>query len=196
MKTIRKPAFLLVLAALLLATGIASAAPPIVAACKACHDVDGSGVGKPNVPIIAGIPPVHIEQALYAYKDGARQCRAVPAMCNTVALLSDEDIVELAAYYGKLPRYSHAATFSEDLAMKGQEIHARLCARCHVPPDDPDVADVPGYPLHGQRADYLHYALESYFNGTRENLLDEMKEKIDQLETEDVVALVHYYISY
>lgn len=176
--------------------GGAFAAPPIVAACKACHDVDGSGVGKPYVPVIAGIPPVHIEEALYAYKDGARECRIEPVMCSTAALLSDDDVSELAAYYGKLPRYSHAATFNENLAAKGRTIHARLCARCHVPPDDPDVADVLGYPLHGQRADYLRYALDSYLDGTRENLLDEMKEKIDQLDHEDVVALVHYYVSY
>ena len=179
-----------------MAAGAVSAAPPIVAACKACHDVDGSGVGRPYVPIIAGIPPVHIVEAIYAYKDGARQCTVEPAMCNTVALLSDRDVEELADYYGRLPRYSHAATFNEELAARGKTIHARLCARCHVPPDDPDVENVPGYPLHGQRADYLRYALDAYLEGTRENLLDEMKEKIDQLDHEDVVALLHYYISY
>jgi sulfide dehydrogenase cytochrome subunit len=196
MKISRLPGIILSMSALLAAAGGAAAAPPIVAACKACHDVDGSGIDKPYVPIIAGIPPAHIEEALFAYKDGARQCRIEPAMCNTAALLSDDDVAELAAYYGKLPRYSHAATFNEDLAAKGKTIHARLCARCHVPPDDPNVADVLGYPLHGQRADYLRYALDAYLEGTRENLLDEMKEKIDQLDHEDVVALVHYYISY
>jgi sulfide dehydrogenase cytochrome subunit len=196
MKTSRIPGIFLTMAAPLMVAGGALAAPPILAACEACHDVDGSGVGKPYVPIIAGIPPVHIEEALFAYKDGARQCRIEPAMCNTAALLSDDDIAELAAHYGKLPRYSHAATFNEDLAAKGKAIHTRLCARCHVPPDDPDVADVLGYPLHGQRADYLRYALDAYLEGTRENLLDDMKEKLDQLGHEDVVALVHYYISY
>ncbi len=196
MKTSGKPAFLFGIILLLLATATTSAAPPLVAVCKGCHDIDGSGVGKPNVPIIAGIPAEHIAEALYAYKDGARQCRIVPAMCAAAARLGDDEIAELAAYYGSLPRQSHAATFSEELAREGEEIHARLCSRCHLPPDDPDVAHVLGYPLHGQRADYLRYALESYLNGTREHLLDEMKEKIDQLEGEDVVALVHYYTSY
>ncbi len=183
--------------ALLLSTSLVSATPPaIVAACQACHDVDGSGVGKAFVPIIAGTPAVHIEEALYAYKDGARQCTVEPAMCNTAALLSDDDVAALAKYYGNLPRYSHATTFNESLAAKGKAVHERLCARCHVPPDDPDVADMLGYPLHGQRADYLQYALEAYLSGTRENLLPEMEEKISQLEDGDVDALVHYYISY
>lgn len=172
------------------------AIPAIVEACKACHDIDGSGVGKAYVPVIAGIPAAHIEEAIYAYIDGARQCRLEPVMCDTVALLTDEDIADLARYYGSLQRYSHATSFNENLAAKGKVLHERLCSRCHVPPDDPDVADVPGFPLHGQRADYLRYALESYLDGTRENLLAEMEEKLGELEDGDVDALVNYYISY
>lgn len=196
MKISRKLVACLVAAPLLLILGKALAAPDIVAACKACHDVDGTGVGKEFVPIIAGTPPVHIEEALYAYKDGARKCTVEPVMCDTAAILSDEQIAELAAYYGNLQRFSHATTFNEKLAAAGETIHKRLCARCHVPPDDPDVADVLGIPLHGQRADYLKYALESYLNGNRENLLPEMEEKIAQLKHGEVEALVHYYISY
>lgn len=181
---------------LLLAAGPSLAAPAVLGVCKACHDEDGSGVGKAYVPIIAGIPEVHIEEALYAYKDGARECVVEPVMCNTVAILSDDDIEQLAAHYGALPRYSHATTFNEHRAAQGAAIHERLCSRCHVPPDDPDVADAIGIPLHGQRADYLQYALESYLNGTRENLLPEMEEKISALQPADVRALVDYYISY
>ena len=181
---------------LLLLSAASQAAPAILHACKVCHDEDGTGVGKPYVPIIAGIPAAHIEEALYPYKDGARKCVVEPAMCATAQLLSDDDIAELAAYYGALERYSHAATFNEHLAAEGAAIHERLCARCHVPPDDPDVADAPGYPLHGQRGDYLRYALESYRNGNRENLLPQMEERIGELSDRDVDALVDYYISY
>lgn len=180
---------------LLLATG-AQAAPAIIEACKICHDEDGSGVGKAYVPIIAGIPAVHIEEALFAYKDGARRCEVEPAMCNTASALTDEQIAELAAYYGALDRYSHASTFNESLAAEGEAIHERLCARCHLAPDDPDVDDALGIPLHGQRGDYLRYALESYIVGRRENLLPEMEEKIRQLSPDDIRALVDYYVSY
>lgn len=174
----------------------AQATPAIIEACKSCHDEDGSGVGKPYVPIIAGIPAVHIEEALFAYKDGARRCEVEPAMCATAATLSDEQIAELAAYYGALERYSHAATFNEDLAAEGELIHRRLCSRCHLAPDDPDVDGAMGIPLQGQRADYLRYALESYVVGRRENLLPEMEEKIRQLDRDDIRALVDYYVSY
>jgi cytochrome c553 len=180
---------------LFLAAGV-QAAPAVIETCKTCHDEDGSGVGKPYVPIIAGIPAVHIEEALYAYKDGARTCEIEPAMCATAAALSDEEIVELAAYYGALERYSHASTYNETRVAEGEQIHRRLCSRCHLPPDDPDVGEAMGIPLHGQRADYLRYALESYMVGRRENLLPEMEEKIRQLDHDDFAALVDYYVSY
>lgn len=187
---------------LLLACAILHAAPAlceppaIVAACKACHAEDGAGVGIHFVPVITGIPAAHIEEALYAYKDGARQCLEEPVMCDTAVLLTDENIADLAAYYAAIPRPSLDETVDDQLAAIGEPVHRRLCARCHVAPDDPDVADVLGPPLHGQRADYLRYALESYLSGTRENLLDEMKEKISLLDEGDVEALAHYYGSF
>lgn len=185
-----------ILCLLLLLAGSANAAPAAVAVCKGCHDEDGSGVGRAYVPIIAGIPAVHIEEALFAYKDGARQCKAEPAMCEAAALLSDEDVAEVAEYYGALERYSHAATFDETRAAQGAELHKRLCSRCHLAPDDPDVDDALGIPLHGQRSDYLRYALEAYLNGNRENLLPEMEEKVSMLGHDDIRALVDYYVSY
>lgn len=174
----------------------AAATPGIVEACKACHAEDGSGVGKRIVPIISGMPAVHIEEALYAYVDGARECVEEPVMCDTVALLSDDNIADLAEYYAAIERPSLDAETDDALAALGEPVHRRLCARCHVPPDHPDVADVLGPPLHGQRADYLEYALEAYLSGKRENLLDEMKEKISLLDEGDVEALAHYYGSY
>jgi cytochrome c553 len=194
--SVRKtPRMLAVLVSVLL-TGAAQAAPAIVEACKSCHAEDGAGVGKANVPIIAGMPAVHIEEALYAYKDGARQCLEEPVMCDTAVLLSDGDIADLAEHYGALPRNSLDEAFDAELAAIGETVHRKLCARCHLPPDDPDVEDMLGPPLHGQRSEYLSYALTAYLNGTRENLLPEMEEKIELLDEGDVEVLVNYYASY
>ncbi len=181
--------------ALLTAAPVA-AAPDIVEACRACHAEDGSGVGKQIVPVISGMPAVHIEEALYAYKDGARQCVEEPVMCETIDLLSDENVADLAEYYSAIDRPSLEEDIDEALAALGEPVHVKLCARCHLPPDDPDIADMLGPPLHGQRADYLAYAIGAYLSGTRENLLDEMKEKISFLDEGDVEALAHYYGSY
>ena len=192
----RKFLHLALVAGLLSLAPLATAAPAIVEACKVCHAEDGSGTGKRIVPVIAGMPAVHIEEALYAYKDGARQCLEEPVMCETAALLTDDNVADLAEYYAAIDRPSLDEDIDAALAALGEPVHKRLCARCHLPPDDPNVGEVLGPPLHGQRADYLSYALESYLSGTRENILDEMKEKISLLDDGDVEALAHYYGSY
>lgn len=187
---------LAMIGSLLAFSHLAVASPPVLDKCVACHGADGHAHDNMAFPVIAATPPAHIEEAIYAYKDGARKCRIVPLMCETAKKLSDEEVADAAAYYGAQQRDSSHETFDKNLASKGEQIHERLCSRCHVPPDDPDVADALGYPLHGQRRLYLNYALESYLDGTRENLLPAMAEKLAQLEDGDVEALVNYYASY
>lgn len=193
---VRRSRVLLGVALLATWAGPAVAAPPAVRICATCHAEDGLGVGERRVPIIAAMPAVHLEEALYAYKDGARQCLYEPLMCENARELNDEEVADLAEYYAGLPRKSVDEPFDKALAAKGQRLHETHCARCHVPPDDARAEDRLGPPLHGQRSEYLRYALESYLSGTRENLLPDMEEKILLLEPGDVEALVHYYVSF
>lgn len=176
------------------ATAIAEA--PVTSDCVDCHGADGLAAENLDAPVIAGMPAVHIEEAIYAYKDGARQCRYEPLMCETVKHTGDERIADLAEHYAGLPRDASGEPFDSDLAARGEQIHTRLCVSCHVPPDDPAVADKLGIPLHGQRGVYLRYALKSYMDGRRENLLDAMGEKLAQVNDDDIEALVNYYASY
>ena len=164
--------------------------------CIACHGADGMGYGNFSIPIIAGIPAVHIEEALYAYKDGARQCQHAPLMCQTVNALSDHELTELAEYFGSQPRGPSEQEYDAAEAGKGRQVHERLCKGCHLPADDPGVADALGIPLHGQRSWYLRYALESYLDGSRENLLPAMANKLALLRDGDIEALVNFYASF
>jgi len=174
----------------------AGAAPAAVRICATCHAEDGLGVGERKVPIIAAIPAVHIEEAIYAYKDGARECVYEPLMCEHARRLTDEEVADLAEHYSALPRRHLDESFDPALARRGEALHEAACSRCHVRPDDPRVADRLGPPLHGQRGEYLRYALESYLSGTRENLLPEMEAEITKLDSNDVAALVNYYVSF
>jgi len=176
--------------------GFAFADPPLTTGCADCHGVDGLAAENLDAPVIAGMPAVHIEEAIYAYRDGARQCRYEPLMCETVKHTSDERIADLADHYAGQPRDSSKEKFDVELAAKGEAIHKKLCSQCHVPPDDPEVADRLGIPLHGQRGVYLRYALTSYMDGRRENLLDVMGMKLEQLDPDGIEALVNYYASY
>ena len=71
------------------------------AMCIGCHGIPGYKMAYPHVyqvPMIAGQNAKFIEVALNAYKSGERKH---PTMAAIAATLSDKDIAELAAYYGK-----------------------------------------------------------------------------------------------
>lgn len=174
----------------------AHAEPAVVASCTACHGADGMGGGDPKVPVIAGVPVAHIEDALYAYVDGARTCLHLAAMCEIARSLTDDDIAAAADYYASLERAPSPEQYDATLAPLGAELHEQRCAICHVPPDDEDVSSAFGYPLHGQKTAYLGMALDGYLSGKRESLYTAMADAIDSLEPGDVEALLAYYASW
>ena len=71
-----------------------------IAMCIGCHGIPGYKTAFPDVyhvPKIAGQQPAYIVAALKAYKDGSRPH---PSMRGIAASLSDQDMADLAAYYG------------------------------------------------------------------------------------------------
>jgi cytochrome c553 len=70
------------------------------AACFACHNADG--ISKiPGTPHLAGQDRAYVETAHKAYRDGTRQNPTMNAMAKP---LSDQDIGNIAAYFGMLKR--------------------------------------------------------------------------------------------
>ena len=115
-------------------------AATLTSGCADCHGVDGLARENLDAPVIAGMPAAHIEEAIYAYRDGARQCRYEPLMCETVLHTSDERITDLAEHYANQRRGHSNEPYDSNLAAKGEKIHAQYCSQCHVRPDDPEVA--------------------------------------------------------
>jgi len=175
---------------------LANAEPENLAVCAACHGEDGSGAGYPYVPIIAGTPASHLEEALFAYQDGARNCVGVPVMCEAVAPLSEDEVLELADHYAAMPRISSEEKLDRKLAAVGKLLHDDLCAQCHVLPNDEDVDDALGIPLNGQRSAYLRLALGAYMTGDRETLVPIMADKLRELDQGKIEALINYYASW
>jgi cytochrome c553 len=71
-----------------------------IAMCIGCHGIPGYKTAFPDVyhvPKIAGQQPVYIVNALKAYKSGER---SHPSMRGIAASLTDQDMADLAAYYG------------------------------------------------------------------------------------------------
>jgi len=172
------------------------AAPAMLDQCMVCHGDDGMGHGNPMISVIAGMPAEHIEEAIFAYVGGARRCTREPLMWEIVAGLSEDEVIEIAEYFAMQSRDASHEPFDASLAAEGEVLHQKHCSSCHVPPDDEGVASAIGIPLHGQRSEYLRYAIESYFSGDREALLATMANRILLLEPGDLGALVHYYSSY
>jgi len=70
------------------------------AMCIGCHGIPGYKTAFPSVyhvPKIAGQQPAYIINALKAYKSGER---SHPSMRGIAASLTDQDMADLAAYYG------------------------------------------------------------------------------------------------
>ena len=70
------------------------------AMCIGCHGIPGYKTAFPStyhVPKIAGQQPGYIVNALKAYKSGER---SHPSMRGIAASLTEEDMKELAEYYG------------------------------------------------------------------------------------------------
>jgi sulfide dehydrogenase cytochrome subunit len=182
--------------ALLMLSSSALASSLSLDVCIGCHGVDGMGKSDPTYPVIAGMPAGHIEEAIFAYIDGARRCVMEPLMCETVASLSEQQVEVAAAYFSAQVRGPTHEEFDADLAAKGAILHERHCGACHVPPHDKNAAHAIGIPLNGQRADYIRFAIVAYLRGDRDPLLDTMAHELHQLEAGDLDALVNYYSSY
>ena len=80
--------------------GNAQAGHNKAAMCQGCHGIDGYRMAFPevySVPRLGGQHQAYIVKALHAYKSGAR---SNPTMRAIAAGLSDQDMANLAAYYG------------------------------------------------------------------------------------------------
>lgn len=68
--------------------------------CAGCHGIPGWRTAYPEVygvPKIGGQHPAYIVKALQEYRNGDR---SHPSMRAVAASLSDQDMADLAAYYG------------------------------------------------------------------------------------------------
>lgn len=69
-------------------------------ACAICH---GEGLkGLANVPRLAGVHPIYLARQLYLFRERNRRGADSPLMARPVEHLTDQDIVDLAAYAASL----------------------------------------------------------------------------------------------
>lgn len=70
----------------------------MIPACEACHGRDGLGQAV-DVPSLKGQKAAYLELTLKAYRDGSRGNDLYSRMRSVAAVLSDDEITEIAKYY-------------------------------------------------------------------------------------------------
>ena len=138
--------------------------------CAACHTSDGSR-GSPANPILQGQHAEYLAKQLHEFKAGKR---ANAVMSGMAALLTDDDIRNVAAFYASKQAKPGFAKHKDSVAL-GEKIYrggitakqVPACAGCH----SPTGAGIPAqYPrLGGQHSDYAEAQLVAFRSGTRAN---------------------------
>ncbi|MDB5399551.1 MAG: putative cytochrome precursor [Rhodopila sp.] len=157
--------------------------------CAACHGENGVS-SMPGIPSLAGQQDQFIQWQLVFFRSGQRPN---PAMAPIVGELSDEDVVNLGAYFHSLPYNTKVAdgAANAELTAKGKTVAVdHRCSSCHK--DDfrgeraaPAIAD--------QREDYLVKALTDYRSVTRPSVgVAAMTEAAAGLSDDDIAAVAHY----
>ncbi|NLO81056.1 MAG: cytochrome c4 [Xanthomonadaceae bacterium] len=150
------------------AQGDVNAGKQKAAVCAACHGPDGNSI-NPIWPSLAGLGERYIVRQLQLFKNGDRQD---PLMSPQAQALSEQDMLDLAAYFAGLSMRPSGA--DPELVELGERIwrggiperQVPACAACHGPAGEGNPAAA--YPrLGGQQAVYLANSLTAYKTGQR-----------------------------
>lgn len=166
------------------------------ATCAACHGADGNSV-TPDWPSLAGQHPAYIIKQLLAFKNGERVNVTMKPFAD---LLSDQDMLDLAAYFATQTPTPKGA--DPALVSLGQQIYRggvpergiAACIACHGPAGDGNP--LAAYPrISGQHAAYVTAALKAYAAGERTtdaSLNQMMRNEAALLREDEIRALASY----
>jgi cytochrome c553 len=158
--------------------------------CAICHGPQG--VSDTNSPNLAGQFAAVTYKELNDFKTGAR----VNVVMTPFAVnMTNQDMLDVAAYYSYLPRVpsSHAdAKIPAPLIVTTGAPMRNIapCGSCHG-----DIDTKAGSPwLGGQSAVYIKAQLHAFASGTRRNdISQQMRNIARQMTAEEIDQVAHYY---
>lgn len=175
------------------------------AMCIACHNMDGNSA-IPIYPKLAGQHQSYLEKQLREYRaaafSGGKEGRNNPIMNAMAVGLSDEDIVNISAYYStnKVSPLPEESEFDKNLFNKGKQLylggdkkrHVTACSACHGPLGK-GLGSAKFPSLVQQHPAYIKEQLKNFRSRTRHNDLNGMMRMASKkLTNEDIDALVVY----
>jgi cytochrome c553 len=158
--------------------------------CAICHGPQG--VSDANSPNLAGQFAAVTWKELVDFKTGAR---VNVVMSPFAANLSNQDMLDIAAYYAYLPRVPSNKLDPAMVAPAIVTIGAPMrniapCGSCHG-----DIDNKAGSPwLGGQSAVYIKAQLQAFAAGTRRNdISQQMRNIARQMTAEEIDQVARYY---
>jgi len=165
------------------------------AVCAACHGADGNSTNA-AWPSLAGQHASYIYKQLKDFKEGRRNDAT---MIGMVALLNDEDMKNVAAYFES--QQAKAVAFDADMIAAGENIYrggitetkVAACMGCHSPGGTGNGPA--GWPsLKGQHPEYLVVQLQNFKMGLRANdsgkMMRNVVVRMSDMEMKSVAAYI------
>jgi cytochrome c553 len=165
--------------------------------CQACHGMDGNGVpGQPVWPKLAGQHPRYIYKQLMNFKANERWNAQMSPMAMP---LTEEEVANLAAYYGTLEQ--SPGTAEAELVALGEKIYRAgnpstgvpACTGCHGPAGlGSNMAKFPR--ISGQHSEYTDQTLKLWRSAERKNDPNGMMRGVAARLTDEEIAAVSAYV--
>lgn len=177
-------------------SGNAEAGKEKAAVCVSCHGQGGNST-NPMWPKLAGQHAEYLAAQLRAFKVDDR---AEPSMTPMAKPLSEQDMLDLAAYFAS-QEGTVGTVAVEDFVTQGQKIYrggnkesgVPACSACHGPAGKGNGPA--GYPaLSGQHTAYVKKQLENYKSGSRGKTGNPgiMYDIAKKMSAEEIEAVANY----
>ena len=158
--------------------------------CAICHGPQG--VSDANSPNLAGQFAAVTYKELNDFKSGARVNVVMSPFANT---MSNQDMLDVAAYYAYLPRvpsnHLDPGIAAPRIVTTGAPMrNIAPCGSCHG-----DIDNKAGSPwLGGQSAVYIKAQLHAFASGARRNdISQQMRNIARQMTAEEIDQVARYY---
>ena len=158
--------------------------------CTMCHGAQG--ISASDSPNLAGQYPEVVIKQLHDFESGRRQSAVMESIAQK---LSDQNILDLAAYYAYLPKARTApTTYGEDLPVVVRDgapmRNIAPCISCHG-----GVDQKLGAPwLEGMPKQYLVTQLRNFASDMRHNDAEaQMRNMVRGMTEQDIDAVAEFY---
>ena len=140
----------------------------MVAACAACHGTDGNSI-SPAWPTLAGQNQKYLLDQLNYFKNGERENALMSSVVPLLNAYSDQDLLNIAAYYSSQTKSNGQAEDNAELLALGEALYRSgnmkkaipACTACHSVNGAGNA--LAGFPsVAGQQKAYLVSTLKAY----------------------------------